>query len=82
MIELIGLLASLLTLLSFIFTKPLTIRVINLLGAISFMIYGICLVSPSLIILNIILIFVHIYHIIKLNKNKVDKEPLSKLSLT
>ena len=70
MIELIGILAGILTLLSFLFTKPLIIRLINLSGAISFIIYGIFLHSPSLIILNIILIGVHTYHIIKLIKEK------------
>lgn len=68
-IELIGILASVLTLISFIFTNAIKLRIINLGGAISFMIYGIFLHSASLIICNIILIIVHIYHLIKLIKN-------------
>lgn len=69
-IELIGILASVLTLISFLFTNAIKIRIINLGGAISFMTYGIFLHSPSLIVCNIILIIIHVYHLIKLFKHK------------
>ena len=66
MFEWIGFLASGLMILSFLFKKVVYIRFVNSLSAITFMIYGITISSPSLIVSNIILIGVNVYYLIKI----------------
>ena len=69
MIELIGFLASLIMILSFLFKNVLYIRIVNSISALTFMIYGIAITSYSLIFCNIILIGVNLYYIIKLRRD-------------
>ena len=72
MIEVIGIVATLFVLLSFLFKKPYKIRIVNILGALLFVIYGLLLNAWSVWILNLILIFVHIYYILR--EGKCDAE--------
>ncbi|PKM84495.1 MAG: hypothetical protein CVU86_07115, partial [Firmicutes bacterium HGW-Firmicutes-11] len=50
----------------------LQIRLVSLIGAILFLIYGILLSATSVILLNWILIGVHVQRIIKLRKEKAQ----------
>lgn len=65
MIEIIGILASVFVLISFLFKSESTIRIINIVGAILFVIYGILINSISVWLVNGSLIFVHTYHLYK-----------------
>lgn len=69
-VEIIGLLASCFVLLSFVFKNTKKIRVINIVGATLFVIYGAFSGALSVWLLNGILIGVHIYHLIKINKEE------------
>lgn len=59
-IELLGILASLLVLISFLFKSEFKIRIVNIAGAIMFVIYGFLISSFSVQLLNFILVIVHI----------------------
>ena len=60
MYEILGIIASTLVLISFLFKKERSIRLVNILGAITFVIYGFLISSFSVILLNSMLIIVHI----------------------
>lgn len=60
MIELIGLLATLFVLISFLQKSEVGIRKFNIVGASLFIIYGILISSISVWLLNAILLGVHI----------------------
>ena len=68
MIEIIGIIATLLVLSSFLATGEKKIRTINIFGAIIFVIYGLLLNAISVWLLNGLLIFIHIYYLNKLRK--------------
>ena len=69
-IELIGILATLFVLASFITSGEIKIRAVNIVGAILFVIYGWYLDAFSVYALNAVLVFVHIYKLIKLVKGE------------
>lgn len=68
--EIIGIAASCLVLLSFIQKGEKRIRIINIFGAICFIIYGILINSLSVWLLNSVLLIVHVVNLIKLFKQK------------
>lgn len=72
-IELIGLVSTLFVLISFLFNDIKLIRVLNMLGSILFVVYGILLGSLSVWILNGCLVFVHLYYILKYLKESKEK---------
>lgn len=74
--EIIGLVASCFVLLSFLFKNILVIRIINLVGAIMFVVYGLLINAWSVWILNLGLTCIQIYYIIRicLNKKKENKK--------
>lgn len=63
--EILGVIASLLVLISFSMRKAKDIRMINILGAIIFVIYGLLINAFSVWFLNGILVFIHIYYLSK-----------------
>lgn len=65
MYELIGTLASVLVLISFLMRGEKKIRIINIIGAIMFVIYGILINAFSVWFLNGALILIHIYYLIR-----------------
>ena len=65
MIEILGILASCFVLMSFILRGEKKIRLVNIIGATMFVIYGILINSLSVWLLNGILIGVHIFYLIK-----------------
>lgn len=72
-VELIGLSGSLLILVSMLYKSNtrrgnIAMRVWNLLGSIIFVVYGCLLPAYSTIILNVVMIILHIYHLIVLFK--------------
>lgn len=68
MYELIGTLASVLVLISFIMNGEVKIRVVNIFGAILFVIYGFFIQSLSVAFLNGVLLVVHAYKLYKFKK--------------
>ena len=67
-IEVLGTIASILVLVSFMMKDEKTIRSVNIIGAIIFVIYGICINAFSVWFLNGTLCLVHTYRLLKLNK--------------
>lgn len=60
MIEALGILSSVLVLISFTFKEQKKIRIINMIGCIMFVIYGILIKSLSIVFLNLCTFIVHI----------------------
>lgn len=69
--EIIGILASFFVLLSFVPKDQTKIRVINIIGASLFVIYGLTIGAFSTWFANGALILVHCYHLIKSRKDKI-----------
>lgn len=63
--EFIGLMATTFVLISFLMKKARSIRLVNIIGATLFVIYGLLIHSLSVWIMNGALIFVHIYYLMK-----------------
>lgn len=62
-IEILGLIATLFVLISFLFKNLLVVRCINIVGCICFVIYGAILGAWSVWILNGVLMIVHIVYL-------------------
>lgn len=69
MIEGLGIFASVLVLISFLFNNAMAIRAVNVLGAVLFVVYGIAIDAFSVWFLNGGLVLVHIYHIVRMMNN-------------
>jgi len=63
MVEVLGIIATLFILVSFIMKGERKIRSINIFGAVLFVVYGFFISSLSNIILNTALIFIHLYYL-------------------
>jgi Ca2+/Na+ antiporter len=72
--ELIGIIASVMVLMSFIFKSENKIRTVNIFGATLFVIYGFLINSFSVWFLNLILIVVHCYNLFIRGKRKNEKK--------
>lgn len=68
--EIIGVVATLLILLSFILTGEVKFRCLNIAAEILFVAYGLLINALSLWVLNIMLILVNIYKLIKYSRRK------------
>lgn len=67
-IELLGTFASILVLISFLMKNERMIRAVNMVGAIVFVIYGICIEAFSVWFLNGALCLVHAYKLLKIKR--------------
>lgn len=65
MVEALGIVATLFVLLSFLFNDSRKIRIVNIIGAAIFVVYGLLLGALSVWLLNGALIAIHIYHLFK-----------------
>ena len=73
--EIIGILASVIIIISFLFNDGLKIRIINSIGGVIFLIYGILIGSVSTIFLQAALIIIQITKIFKeIAKKKSQKD--------
>lgn len=68
--EVIGLTATLFVLMSFTMKKVETIRAVNIVGALLFVVYGLLIGSVSTWLLNGALIVIHIFYLLKAKKDK------------
>jgi hypothetical protein len=75
MIELIGYIAMCLTVLSFAFNEQIYIRVVNTIGSLVWILYGIVLKQNPIILVNTFVIMFHIYWYIKWQKKLKLKNP-------
>lgn len=74
--EIIGYLGSAFVLLSFVLKDIKKIRLINIIGAVLFVVYGIYTKTWATAFMNSALVLVHIYYLIKMRKdanNKADE---------
>ena len=67
-VEILGIVASLFVISAFLFKNVKIIRLLDVIGALLYVIYGILIHSYANILLNTVLIAVQIYHLHKLNK--------------
>ena len=67
-VEILGIVASLFVISAFLFKNVKIIRLLDAVGALLYVIYGILIYSYANILLNTVLIAVQIYHLHKLNK--------------
>ena len=67
--EIIGLIASIFVLISFIPKDIKLIRCINIVGCIVWIIYGILIGALSVWLMNLLVMIVHVYHLIKNKKH-------------
>lgn len=65
MVEILGIIATLFVLAAFMLNDVKQIRIVDLIGAILFVIYGILIHSLSVSLLNGILVIIHLYKLIK-----------------
>lgn len=80
-VEVLGLLATLLVVASFLFQSVVLIRVVNMLGAVLFVAYGLLIHSPSVAIVNMVVIVVQVLQLVKLgrkarNDNRMGLPPM------
>ncbi len=66
--EIIGTIASIFVLISFLMKGERKIRLVNIIGATLFVVYGLLINAFSVWFLNGALLFVHIHKLIKLKK--------------
>ena len=76
-IEIIGIIASVVIILSFLFSKEILIRTVNIIGAIVFVVYGFLNNAISVWVLNIMLIVVHVVYIFLYFYKKKNKKNIS-----
>lgn len=66
--EIIGIVATLFIIASFL-TKDLTkVRIVNLVGSVIFIVYGVLIHSWSTAILNVVMIIVHLVYLLRRKK--------------
>ena len=63
--EVLGTIASLVVLISFLFDNLQKIRIINIIGCVLFIVYGLSISSFSVILLNGGLLLIHIYYLLR-----------------
>ena len=66
--EAIGIAGTLFVLLSFLMKDIRTVRIINIVGAVLFVVYGLLIGALSTWLLNGILVIIHIVYLLKGNK--------------
>lgn len=71
MIEVLGITASLFIILAFLFKDVRIIRILDSVGAVLYVIYGILIGSWANIFLNSVLILIQIYRLIELKKDRI-----------
>jgi len=70
MVEILGIVASLFVISAFLFKNVKTIRILDGVGALLYIVYGILIHSYANILLNSVLVAVQLYHLHKLNKKQ------------
>ena len=72
MTEIFGYLATLMLAISLMVTKELKFRIINSLGCLSFIIYGLLLKAGPIVVTNSLLLAINMFYLVKILKRKED----------
>ena len=72
--EYIGITATIFVLISFLKKDVISIRIINIIGAILFVIYGIGINALSTWLLNALLVIIHVIYLINILKERKKNE--------
>ena len=75
-VEWMGLLAAALVLVSFLMKDERTIRIVNIVGAFVFVVYGVMIKSASVWLMNFALVVVHNVRLKKISTKKTVQKPL------
>lgn len=78
--EILGFLASFIVLASFILRGEKKIRLVNILGALCFVVYGLMIHSWSVAFMNAALVLVHLFQFWNMAKDARHKKALAKAS--
>ena len=70
LLEVVGWMATLIVISSFLINDMLRLRIVNLVGAVCWLFYGIIAISSSIIFLNVVVIGIQAYKIWKLTQNQ------------
>jgi len=65
-LDIVGWVATLFVIFSFLINKMLWLRIVNLIGALLWLVYGILDVSYSIIFLNVVIVSIQIFKILSL----------------
>lgn len=74
MIELIGIMASVVIVISFFMNGESKLRTLNIVGSIVFVIYGVLIGSVSVVFLNAVSIIVNVVKVHRLRKEKTNED--------
>ena len=74
MIELIGIMASVVIVISFFMNGESKLRTLNIAGSIVFVIYGVLIGSVSVVFLNAVSIIVNVVKVHRLRKEKTNED--------
>ena len=77
-VEVIGYVASSFVLISFLLKEIKWIRIVNIIGAVSFVIYGFLTKTYPTAFMNSALVLVHVYYLIKMHIDTKKKEKAGK----
>lgn len=69
-VEIIGILAGVIVLSSFLLKGEIKIRLLNIVGAVLFVVYGLLVRSLSVWLINFLLVIVHVIFILKTKGDK------------
>jgi len=61
--EIVGYLASAIVLLSFLMKKMKNLRLVNSIGCVAFILYGVLINSMPLVITNAVIVLIHMYYL-------------------
>lgn len=78
MVEILGIFSMLFIVIAFTRKNILHIRLLDMIGAAGFVVYGALTKTWSTVILNTVLIIVHTIYLIKLKTNKINSEEINK----
>lgn len=70
--EIVGYVASALVAVSLLMTSILRLRIINLIGAIVFVVYGVLIVAYPIVLTNAIIVCINVYQLYKLSRVEDD----------
>jgi len=70
LIECVGYAASLFVAISFLVKKIKLIRLINIVGCVLFIIYGLIIDAYPIVFMNVLIVIIHLYHLKKLSQEK------------
>jgi len=75
MVDWIGYVASIFIAVSITIKGGFYFRILNMIGSICFLFYGVFIESPPVILINIYCTGINIFHLVRKDKNKIPAKP-------